>query len=97
MEEFEIDRVNWIAVAGLDKAGPRSATAAGTAREVTVKIRYNHPGAHATVVPLEDHRARVSLHEPQKAVTPGQAAVLYDDDVVLGGGWICRQAALMVA
>ncbi|PYI79081.1 MAG: tRNA 2-thiouridine(34) synthase MnmA [Verrucomicrobia bacterium] len=97
VEEFEIDRVNWIAVAGLDKAGPRSATAAGTAREVTVKIRYNHPGARATVVPLEDHRARVSLHEPQKAVTPGQAAVLYDDDVVLGGGWICRQAALMVA
>src|SRR3954454_13840517 len=97
VEEFEIDRVNWIAVTALDKAGPRSATAAGTAREVTVKIRYNHPGARATVVPLEDHRARVSLHEPQKAVTPGQAAVLYDDDVVLGGGWICRQAALMVA
>src|SRR5204863_8589769 len=37
VEEFEIDRVNWIAVAGLDKAGPRSAAAGGTAREVTVK------------------------------------------------------------
>jgi tRNA-uridine 2-sulfurtransferase len=97
VEEFEIDRVNWISVAGLDEAGPRSATAAATMREVTVKIRYNHPGARATIVPLEDDRARVSLHEPQKAVTPGQAAVLYDDDVVLGGGWICRQAAVMFA
>ena len=97
VEEFEIDRVNWISVAGLDEAGPRAATAAATTREVTVKIRYNHPGTRATIVPLEDDRAHVSLHEPQKAVTPGQAAVLYDDDVVLGGGWICRQAALVVA
>jgi hypothetical protein len=32
----------------------------------------------------------VRLHEAQRAVTPGQAAVLYRDDVVIGGGWICR-------
>ena len=56
----------------------------------TVKIRYSHPGARATVTPLENNRARVRLHEPQRAVTPGQAAVIYDGDVVLGGGWICR-------
>jgi tRNA-specific 2-thiouridylase len=37
------------------------------------------------------------LHEPQKAVTPGQAAVIYDGDVVVGGGWICRAAALQPA
>jgi len=58
--------------------------------EYTVKIRYSHPGAGATVTPLENSRARIRLHEPQRAVTPGQAAVIYDRDVVLGGGWICR-------
>ena len=62
-----------------------------TSFEATVKIRYNHPGTRATIIPLENNRARVHLHEPQRAVTPGQAAVFYDDDdVVLGGGWICR-------
>ncbi len=65
--------------------------------ECQVKIRYSHPGTLATVTPLAAGRARVRLHEPQKAVTPGQAAVLYDGDVVLGGGWICRQAALVPA
>ena len=43
-----------------------------------------------SVTLLEGNRARVHLHEPQRAVTPGQAAVIYDGDVVLGGGWICR-------
>ena len=40
---------------------------------------------------MENDRGHVRLHEPQSAVTPGQAAVIYDDDVVLGGGWICRR------
>jgi tRNA-specific 2-thiouridylase len=82
-EEFEIDNVNWHAVAAGDDRG---------SCEATVKIRYNHPGAVAAVTPLENHRARIRLHEPQRAVTPGQAAVIYDGDVVLGGGWICRSA-----
>jgi tRNA-specific 2-thiouridylase len=42
------------------------------------------------VLPLENNRAHVRLHDPQRAVTPGQAAVIYDGDVVVGGGWICR-------
>src|SRR5213083_335317 len=46
-----------------------------TSFEATVKIRYNHPGTRATIIPLENNRARVHLHEPQRAVTPGQAAV----------------------
>jgi tRNA-specific 2-thiouridylase len=58
--------------------------------EATVKIRYNHPGTRATVAPLENDGARIRLHEPQRAVTPGQAAVIYSGDVVLAGGWICR-------
>jgi len=97
VEEFEIDRVNWISVAGVGDPGPRSATPATTPHQVTVKIRYNHPGTRATLTPKEKQRARIRLHEPQKAVTPGQAAVFYEDDLVLGGGWICRQAELVAA
>jgi tRNA-specific 2-thiouridylase len=90
-EEFEIDRVNWHPVAGVNAPGYNEQI------QATVKIRYNHPGTIATVTPLENDRARVRLHEPQRAVTPGQAAVIYDNDVVLGGGWICRREALVVA
>src|SRR6184192_3771949 len=97
VEEFEIDRVNWISVAGVEGPDLRSATAATMSHEVTVKIRYNHSGTRATLMPMENQRARIRLHDPQKAVTPGQAAVFYDDDLVLGGGWICRQAELVAA
>jgi tRNA-specific 2-thiouridylase len=69
----------------------------GASFEATVKIRYNHPGTPATVVPLENNRARVHLHAPQRAVTPGQAAVIYNGDIVLGGGWICRREAPVLA
>ncbi len=85
-EEFEIDRVNWV-----------SRGVSEEPIEGTVKIRYSHAGASATLFPRSDNRARVELHEPQKAVTPGQAAVFYDGDVVLGGGWICHQTALAPA
>jgi len=88
-DEFEIDRVNWHPVADTDNVG--------SSFEATVKIRYSHPGTPATVTPLGNDRARVRLHESQRAVTPGQAAVIYDDDVVLGGGWICRREALAPA
>jgi tRNA-specific 2-thiouridylase len=58
--------------------------------EVTAKIRYNHPGAPATITPLGDNRVEVKLHTPARAITPGQAAVFYQDDLVVGGGWITR-------
>src|SRR5947209_7192967 len=77
-EEFIIDRCNWIHSIG---DGPR---------DVTVKVRYSHPGTAATLFPLDGERARVRLHQPQRAITPGQAAVVYDADLVVGGGWICR-------
>ena len=53
-----------------------------------VKIRYRHTPSLATVEALPGGRARVSFAEPVAAVTPGQAAVFYDDSLVLGGGWI---------
>jgi tRNA-uridine 2-sulfurtransferase len=85
-DEFEIDRVNWHPVAGIDDPGLWQ-----TPIEATVKIRYSHPGTRATLTPREDGRAHVRLHDPQRAVTPGQAAVFYAGDIVLGGGWICRR------
>jgi tRNA-specific 2-thiouridylase len=78
-DELTADRCNWIPF-----ARPSGDL------EVTAKIRYNHPGTPATVTPLEGGTARVKLHVPQRAVTPGQAVVFYQDDLVLGGGWIRR-------
>ena len=76
---FKVERCNWIPFD--NPPGPS---------ELTAKIRYNHPGAPATVTPLPGGGAEVKLHTPQRAITPGQACVFYDDDLVVGGGWILR-------
>jgi tRNA-specific 2-thiouridylase len=87
--EFEIDNTLWHPSAcGEGSAG------ANESFEATVKIRYAHPGAAATIYPSANGTARVRLHTPQRAVTPGQAAVCYRGDEVLGGGWIVRQRAV---
>ena len=52
------------------------------------KIRYNHRGSHCTVRRLEDDLYECIFTEPQRAVTPGQALVLYDGSLVAGGGTI---------
>jgi tRNA-specific 2-thiouridylase len=78
-DEFFADRCNWHPFDQLTEP-----------IEVTAKIRYNHPGTPATVTPLEQGRVKVKLHSPQRAITPGQAAVFYQDDLVVGGGWIAR-------
>jgi tRNA-specific 2-thiouridylase len=52
------------------------------------RIRYRHQEAPCTLVVLDHDRTEVRFDEPQTGVTPGQAAVFYDDDRVLGGGWI---------
>jgi len=75
--KFEIEDVNWISI-----EEPLATLRA------KVKIRHKHEPAHATVEALPGLRARVAFEAPQRAITPGQAAVLYDGDVVLGGGWI---------
>ena len=59
-----------------------------------VKIRYRTPAAPATVTPLAGSAPRASTFDaPQRAITPGQAAVFYDGDEVLGGGAILRADA----
>jgi tRNA-specific 2-thiouridylase len=76
--ELIAEDVNWIAVD----------PAPGDRFESDVKIRYNHGGARARVDALEGGRARVVFDEAPRAITPGQAAVFYRGDEVLGGGWI---------
>ena len=78
-DEFFVERCNWIPY----ETPPASL-------EVTTKIRYNHPGTAATITPEPNGRARVKLHQAQRAITPGQACVFYQDDLVVGGGWIMR-------
>jgi tRNA-uridine 2-sulfurtransferase len=56
----------------------------------TVQIRHRHRAAAAVVTPLNHRQARVEFDDPQRAIAPGQAAVFYDGDVVLGGGWISK-------
>jgi tRNA-specific 2-thiouridylase len=70
-------QVNWISIA--PPAAPLRAE---------VKIRNKHSAAAATLLPDGPDRVEVVFDDPQRAVTPGQAAVFYADDVVLGGGWI---------
>lgn len=53
-----------------------------------MKIRYRAREQAATVYPEENGRGRIVFDAPQRAVTPGQAAVFYDGDTVLGGGTI---------
>ncbi len=78
-DEFTASNCNWIPFHKLTEP-----------IEVTAKIRYNHAGTPATVSPSGNGAVSVKLHSPQRAITPGQAAVFYQDDVVMGGGWIAR-------
>jgi len=93
VEEFEIDHTLWHSRAGDGTHGGDETNGDGREPfEATVKIRYGHPGVMATVFPGEGDTARVRLHKAQRAITPGQAAVCYRGDEVLGGGWIARHA-----
>jgi tRNA-specific 2-thiouridylase len=75
--ELVANRLNWIAVARLE----------GEMR-VQVKIRHRHEPAWATLCMDGEDRVRAVFDQPQRAITPGQAAVFYDGDEVVGGGWI---------
>lgn len=77
--ECTVQRVNWVSIA--EPTAPIRAE---------VQIRYRSPATPATIMPLETGRVRVVFDQPQSSVTPGQAAVWYDGEVLLGGGVIER-------
>jgi tRNA-specific 2-thiouridylase len=77
---FVAKEVNWISIAGVEAGAPVRAQ---------VKIRNRHAAAAATLVATGDaDRVEVVFDDAQRAVTPGQGAVFYDGELVLGGGWI---------
>lgn len=61
--------------------------------ETRVKIRYNHREAAAQIIPLKAGRLKIIFRKPQRAITPGQSAVFYKRDIVLGGAVIERSLA----
>jgi len=75
--DLEVENVNWVSIAEPSQT-----------LRAQVKIRHKHEPAEATVEALPGFRASIRFDEPQRAITPGQAAVIYDGDVVLAGGWI---------
>ncbi len=77
-ERLHANAVNWISIAPISQPV-----------RARVKIRNKHEAAEATLHPSSDPaRVEIRFDQPQRAVTPGQAAVFYDGDLVLGGGWI---------
>ncbi len=78
-EEFTVGRVNW------------HGTTPPMLQRITVKVRHGHTGDAAEIVADGPDTALIRPFEPLRAVTPGQAAVFYDDNRVIGGGWIARR------
>jgi tRNA-specific 2-thiouridylase len=56
--------------------------------ETSIKIRLNHPAVEATVFPHDGVKAKILFNKPQEAVCPGQHAVFYNEETVIGGGVI---------
>jgi tRNA-specific 2-thiouridylase len=75
--ELRASKVNWISIPELISP-----------MRVQIKIRHRHEPAWATLEPAGTGEVVATFDEPQRAVTPGQSAVFYDGDEVVGGGWI---------
>jgi tRNA-specific 2-thiouridylase len=81
-EDLERDRLTASRVTWMSGDTPASPIRA------SARIRYRHKEAPATITALADSHATVVFDQPQSAITPGQAVVFYDGEIVLGGGWI---------
>jgi tRNA-specific 2-thiouridylase len=75
--ELRAGKVNWISIPELTAP-----------MRVQIKIRHRHEPAWATLMPASNGEVTAEFDEPQRAVTPGQSAVFYDNDEVVGGGWL---------
>jgi len=74
---ISVSDVNWVSI-----------SAPVTPISASVKLRSAHRGATATLIPVSGNKVRLELEKPERAITPGQAAVFYQDDILLGGGKI---------
>lgn len=87
-ESCIVENITWISIEKLE-----------TPLECLTMIRYNHPGAPSTIEPIVggkaepigNGRVKVTFDQPEKAIAPGQAAVFYDGEAVIGGGWIKKE------
>ena len=75
--EFIVERLNWLLIDELKEK-----------MKVEVKIRYSSAFMAAEIIPMNENTVKVTLKEPQRAITPGQSAVFYIDGIVVGGGKI---------
>jgi tRNA-specific 2-thiouridylase len=75
--KFVVSNVNWISIPQLEKE-----------TDCEIKIRYLHPPAKGKILPLTNKKVMVKFEQPERAITPGQSAVFYQDDILLGGGMI---------
>ncbi|MGN1300465.1 MAG: aminomethyltransferase beta-barrel domain-containing protein, partial [Clostridia bacterium] len=78
-KEMKVDDVNLLLMDSIDKP-----------IDVTVKIRYSSKPAEAIINQTEEGNIQVIFKDPQRGITPGQSAVFYTDDVVIGGGKILQ-------
>ena len=75
--ELTANNLNWIAVDKLE-----------TPIKAKTRIRYLHKEAPSLIKPIDDNLVKVIFDEPQRAIAPGQFAVFYDNDIVIGAGII---------
>ena len=76
-KELIAENLNWVSIAAIQNP-----------MDINAKIRYQHKETGARLFPLNDYEVKVCFQTPQKAVTPGQSIVFYQDDIMLGGGII---------